>query len=49
MDASADSADPIKHVIVLMMENRSFDQMLGSLHPGAGMALGPAFKFTTNH
>src|SRR5690349_7952349 len=25
------SADPIKHVIVLMMENKSFDQMLGSL------------------
>ncbi|HEY1273087.1 MAG TPA: alkaline phosphatase family protein [Terriglobales bacterium] len=24
-------ADPIKHVIVLMMENHSFDQMLGSL------------------
>src|SRR4051794_40591133 len=25
------SEDPIKHVIVLMLENRSFDQMLGSL------------------
>ena len=23
--------DPIKHVVVLMMENHSFDQMLGSL------------------
>ena len=23
--------DPIKHVILLMMENHSFDQMLGSL------------------
>ncbi|HZD91401.1 MAG TPA: alkaline phosphatase family protein, partial [Pseudolabrys sp.] len=23
--------DPIKHVIVLMMENRSFDHMLGGL------------------
>jgi phospholipase C len=28
---SAAAADPIKHVIVLMLENRSFDQMLGSL------------------
>lgn len=26
-------ADPIKHVIVLMLENRSFDQMLGCYHP----------------
>lgn len=25
-------ADPIKHVVLLIMENRSFDQMLGSLH-----------------
>jgi phospholipase C len=25
------SADPIKHVVVLMLENRSFDHMLGSL------------------
>lgn len=24
-------ADPIKHVVVLMLENRSFDQMLGSV------------------
>jgi phospholipase C len=23
--------DPIRHVVVLMMENHSFDQMLGSL------------------
>src|SRR5437588_7300296 len=23
------SSDPIKHVVVLMLENRSFDQMLG--------------------
>ena len=23
--------DPIEHVIVLMLENRSFDQMLGGL------------------
>jgi phospholipase C len=29
MDPRVDSADPIKHVIVLMLENRSFDQMLG--------------------
>jgi phospholipase C len=28
---SAAAPDPIKHVIVLMLENRSFDQMLGSL------------------
>jgi phospholipase C len=31
------SADPIEHVIVLMMENRSFDQMLGymnQVYPG---------------
>ena len=29
-------ADPIKHVVVLMMENHSFDQLLGwtkSLYP----------------
>src|SRR5437899_444913 len=25
------AVDPIKHVIVLMLENRSFDQMLGCL------------------
>ncbi len=29
--SGAAAADPIKHVIVLMLENRSFDQMLGSL------------------
>src|SRR5205823_3253841 len=29
MSTSAD--DPIRHVIVLMLENRSFDQMLGCL------------------
>jgi phospholipase C len=28
---SAAAPDPIRHVIVLMLENRSFDQMLGSL------------------
>ncbi len=28
---AAPSADPIEHVIVLMMENRSFDHMLGGL------------------
>jgi phospholipase C len=31
MDSSTASSDPIKHVIVLMLENRSFDQMLGCL------------------
>src|SRR5207245_10666905 len=25
-------ADPIKHVVVLMMENHSFDQLLGCMH-----------------
>jgi phospholipase C len=25
--------DPIRHVVVLMLENRSFDQMLGCFHP----------------
>ena len=25
------ATDPIKHVVVLMLENRSFDQMLGAL------------------
>jgi phospholipase C len=29
MNTNAGTADPIKHVIVLMLENRSFDQMLG--------------------
>src|SRR5215218_5522841 len=28
---SGSQKDPIKHVIVLMLENRSFDQMLGAL------------------
>ncbi len=26
-----DFEDPIKHVVVLMLKNRSFDQMLGDL------------------
>jgi phospholipase C len=30
-DGSARQPDPIRHVICLMLENRSFDQMLGSL------------------
>ena len=30
-DAKTNRTDPIKHVIVLMLENRSFDQMLGAL------------------
>jgi phospholipase C len=32
LDAAARAAIPIKHVIVLMKENRSFDHMLGKLH-----------------
>src|SRR5262245_28978525 len=31
MPAVDGAYDPIKHVIVLMLENRSFDQMLGCL------------------
>lgn len=27
---TADASDPIKHVVLLLLENRSFDQMLGS-------------------
>ena len=27
--ATADANDPIKHVVLLPLENRSFDQMLG--------------------
>ena len=27
--AIADAGDPIKHVVLLLLENRSFDQMLG--------------------
>src|SRR5712672_89992 len=27
--AAADANDPIKHVVLLLLENRSFDQMLG--------------------
>src|SRR5712691_5202564 len=27
--ATADANDPIKHVVLLLLENRSFDQMLG--------------------
>ncbi len=30
-EATIDAIDPIKHVIVLMMENRSFDHMLGDI------------------
>ncbi|MGC2695630.1 MAG: alkaline phosphatase family protein, partial [Candidatus Angelobacter sp.] len=29
--------DPIAHVVVLMMENHSFDQMLGSLAAELGL------------
>jgi len=32
LDARARAAMPIRHVIVVMKENRSFDQMLGQLH-----------------
>ena len=32
VDASARAAIPIRHVIVLMKENRSFDHLLGRLH-----------------
>jgi len=28
--ATADAGDPIKHVVLLLLENRSFDQMLGA-------------------
>jgi phospholipase C len=31
---NGDNATPIEHVIVLMMENRSFDHYLGWLHEG---------------
>jgi phospholipase C len=30
-DQEVPMGDPIEHVIVLMMENHSFDQMLGGL------------------
>ncbi|HKT16723.1 MAG TPA: alkaline phosphatase family protein [Stellaceae bacterium] len=33
-DAAAAASDPIRHVVVLMMENRSFDHMLGYLQQG---------------
>jgi phospholipase C len=32
LDAAARSAIPIKHIVVLMKENRSFDHLLGRLH-----------------
>jgi phospholipase C len=32
LDAAARAAIPIKHVVVLMKENRSFDHLLGRLH-----------------
>src|SRR5262245_22381957 len=31
MPTADPSRDPIRHVVVLMLENRSFDQMLGDL------------------
>lgn len=31
MTATASGSDPIRHVVVLILENRAFDQMLGCI------------------
>jgi phospholipase C len=46
LDPAARAAIPIKHIVVLMKENRSFDHMLGHLHDQgqpAAEALPPGF------
>ncbi len=44
------ATDPIKHIVVLMLENRSFDQMLGSMtscYPGID-GIDPGHPFANN-
>src|SRR6202035_2909342 len=51
MAPAANLADPIQHVIVLMLENRSFDHMLGGLSaaiPGLDGAPKPGEPDRTN-
>ena len=36
----ATGLDQLKHIVVLMMENRSFDHMLGSLRAGIRASTG---------
>jgi len=38
--ANVSPQDPIKHVVLLMLENRSFDHMLGSLPNVNGVGMG---------
>jgi phospholipase C len=35
-----DTLPQIKHIVVLMMENHSFENYLGTLGPGGGLSLG---------
>jgi phospholipase C len=39
----------IKHIVLLMMENRSFDQMLGFLYPGNKSTTGAPFDGLTGN
>src|SRR5947209_4747001 len=39
--AGADTLPAIRHIVVLMMENHSFDNYLGVLGRGDGLPLGP--------
>jgi phospholipase C len=39
----------IKHIVVLMLENRSFDQMLGFLYPGNVSSAGDPFEGLTGN
>jgi phospholipase C len=49
LDDSIDALDEIEHIVVLMLENRSFDHMLGYLSLGpAGLAVDGLQEGMTN-
>ena len=47
VDAAVEALDRINHIVVLMLENRSFDHMLGYLYPGNVTPAGQPFEGLT--
>lgn len=45
----ANQLSSIKHIVQLMLENRSFDQMLGFLYPDSKSPLGHPFEGLTGN
>ena len=49
LPAGTDTMPAIKHIVVLMLENHSFDNLFGMLGRGDGFALGPGGKPTATN